>query len=90
MRPLHKACEQGNADLIHLLLKNGANAAWVDQCGRSAMDRVVRKKNREDVAARAPFLRCVELLAEYGSAEAERIKYYDCMKTYYSFIQFQQ
>jgi len=80
MRPLHKACEQGNADMIHLLLKNGANASWIDQCGRSAMDRVVRKKNRQDSTERAPFQRCVDLLAEYGSAEKERIKYYDCMK----------
>jgi len=76
-RPLHRACELGHAEILELLLERQADPEWRDMCGRSAMDRAVRRKNRAHGAARASFERCIATLAEAGVSEEGRVKVVD-------------
>lgn len=77
IRPLHRACELGNDKVVQLLLEKSADPSWSDVCGRSAMDRAVRKRNRLPANGRAPFDRCIALLVEAGVSEEGRVRIFD-------------
>jgi len=85
-RPLHRAIERGNVEIVELLLKNFADPNWRDACGRSALDRAVRKKNRAKCKCKgkcnalsdvAVFERCIEALIDAGASEEGRLLIYD-------------
>jgi len=70
LRPLHRACELGCDDIVQLLLDYSADPVWRDACGRSALDRAVRQKNRSSTAdAKQAFERCIAKLIEAGASE---------------------
>jgi len=69
LRPLHRACELGDHQIVTILINYSADPGWRDACGRSALDRAVRQKNRSHEAGKEAYEQCITKLIDVGASE---------------------